>query len=608
MSEFEFFTPRAVENEQRNRFDPELVPQTQPAAFALAFGMQIFEDCVAGFGGQRDFALDFRVDGADFIFDYVFGKLNFFDFAFFFALVVFDKDEVECPTVFLHDGVAIFEDGGVIEFFIMRQINQQYVFFSFQHFVKAFDSAAVFGFYCREGDVKVNAFGKVVVKVIIVAGVAVIYHFGIEIIVLGRAVDEDHVFLVHEVFKVVEDVFHAGGKIAKGNPVKRAGITAQKIFAHITGGGTVITDTVNDVINFGCHQRALLQKVFVFHEINDGRIVDDAADFLEERHLFEAEFQLVGFIEFAFGIKLLIPAAPFRTDAFLRVILDAGVSFNDLAFKMFEVADVIMIEADVAGFDAVRVFDADAVVAVKNADIALGLMDDLGVGLGIDIEFVVNAERLGFIFREQAVAEQGGLEVVDIISRRHKVAEIEVEDIGLAAFGDIVFQVFGIGIPEFVGVGIDDPVGMVFLYGQFDHTVHPDAVHMRGAGFVNNIKDDAFFFVFFQKFAGAVGGIVVGDDIAVNAHVVMKQQVFFDDIDFIFADKGHNQLHLFIGAGLFGMELLQVFLLEFAALFFAGNKSAGQFNHAFIHLLPPLKKIFGNIILVYFNFFTSQEN
>lgn len=40
----------------------------------------------------------------------------------------------------------------------------------------------------------------------------------------------------------------------------------------------------------------------------------------------------------------------------------------------------------VAGFDAVRVFDADAVVAVKNADIALGLMDDLGVGLGIDIE------------------------------------------------------------------------------------------------------------------------------------------------------------------------------------------------------------------------------
>ena len=372
MSEFEFFTPRAVENEQRNRFDPELVPQTQPAAFALAFGMQIFEDCVAGFGGQRDFALDFRVDGADFIFDYVFGKLNFFDFAFFFALVVFDKDEVECPTVFLHDGVAIFEDGGVIEFFFMRQINQQYVFFSFQHLVKAFDSAVVFGFYCREGNVKVNAFGKVVVKVIIVAGVAVIYHFGIEIIVLGRAVDEDHVFLVHEVFKVVEDVFHAGGKIAKGNPVKRAGITAQKIFAHITGGGTVITDTVNDVINFGCHQRALLQKVFVFHEINDGRIVDDAADFLEERHLFEAEFQLVGFIEFAFGIKLLIPAAPFRTDAFLRVILDAGVSFNDLAFKMFEVADVIMIEADVAGFDAVRVFDADAVVAVKNADIALG--------------------------------------------------------------------------------------------------------------------------------------------------------------------------------------------------------------------------------------------
>lgn len=77
MSEFEFFTPRAVENEQRNRFDPELVPQTQPAAFALAFGMQIFEDCVAGFGGQQDFALDFRVDGADFIFDYVFGKLNF---------------------------------------------------------------------------------------------------------------------------------------------------------------------------------------------------------------------------------------------------------------------------------------------------------------------------------------------------------------------------------------------------------------------------------------------------------------------------------------------------------------------------------------------------
>lgn len=69
-------------------------------------------------------------------------------------------------------------------------------------------------------------------------------------------------------------------------------------------------------------------------------------------------------------------------------------------------------------------------------------------------------------------------------------------------FGDIVFQVFGIGIPEFVGVGIDDPVGMVFLYGQFDHAVHPDAVHMRGAGFVNNIKDDAFFFVFFQKFAG----------------------------------------------------------------------------------------------------------
>lgn len=56
----------------------------------------------------------------------------------------------------------------------------------------------------------------------------------------------------------------------------------------------------------------------MFHEINDGRIVDDAADFLEERHLFEAEFQLVGFIEFAFGIKLLIPAAPFRTDAFLR--------------------------------------------------------------------------------------------------------------------------------------------------------------------------------------------------------------------------------------------------------------------------------------------------
>ena len=113
-----------------------------------------------------------------------------------------------------------------------------------------------------------------------------------------------------------------------------------------------------------------------------------------------------------------------------------------------------------------------------------------------------------------------------------------------ARIGHFAFERTGRRKPKFVGVSIDDPIGMVLRLGQPHHTVHPTFLFIVGGGFLDDVQYPAAFLILLQDLRCIIGGVIVGDDKSVHPHPVVELQIVRQHLRFVFHQQRHNEARM----------------------------------------------------------------
>ena len=96
--------------------------------------------------------------------------------------------------------------------------------------------------------------------------------------------------------------------------------------------------------------------------------------------------------------------------------------------------------------------------------------------------------------------------------------------------------------PKLIGIGIDNPVGMVLGACQFNHAVHPRLLLIVGGVLFDYVNYPAFLLIAAYDVGRAIGRVVVGDDEMVYAQSVVKLNLLCEHLLFVFHEEGHHDV------------------------------------------------------------------